>query len=124
MKKIVHGFTSKEGAMGYLNLHIELQKIIPYMVEWCDQRKLPFVITSTIRENIEGVSKSNTHPEGRAIDVSVKGWEADKIQEFESHWNKHGFCRSYGAISKEDGNPRLVLFHNGVGYHLHIQVKA
>lgn len=123
MKQITHDFKNSEAAKGFLSLNIEILKIIPYMIEWCDKNSLPFVITRSLSENIEGISKSDTHPEGRAIDVSVKGWPSDKIAEFENHWNNHGFCKSYGAISSSDGIQRLVKYHNGVGFHFHIQVK-
>lgn len=123
MKKVIHDFKDSEAAKGFLSLNIELLKIIPYMIEWCNKNNLQFVVTRGLAENIAGVSKSDTHPEGRAIDVSVKGWAADKIAEFENYWNCHGFCKSYGAISASDGIPRLVVFHNGVGFHLHIQTR-
>ncbi len=123
MKHITHDFKNSEAAKGFLSLDIELLKIIPYMIEWCNKNSVPFVVTRALSENIEDVSKSNTHPEGRAVDVSVKGWTADKIYEFEAYWNAHGFCKSYGAVSAKDGVARLVVYHSGVGFHLHLQVK-
>ena len=124
MKNITHDFKNYDSAKGLLSCHIELLKIIPYMIEWCSLRSVPFVITRGLSENIEGVSKSNSHPEGRAVDVSVKGWDSDKIDEFVKHWNNHGFCKNYGAISASDGVKRLVVFHTGTGPHFHISVRA
>lgn len=123
MISITHNFKDYEAANGYLSLDIDLLKIIPYMLEWCNKNSLPFIITRGLSENIQGVSKTDTHPEGRAIDVSIKHWPADKIVEFEKYWNAHGFCKSYGAFSNDDGIQRLVKFHNGTGPHIHIQTK-
>jgi len=66
-------------------------------------------------------SESNTHPEGRAFDVSVKGWKEEDI---------HG-CMKYvrrkvgnlGAISNKSNDHTIAVFHNvGLGPHLHFQV--
>ena len=123
MKKIIHDFKNEDASKGFLSLDIELLKIIPYMIEWCNKNNLPFVVTRGLSENIEGVSKSDTHPEGRAIDVSVKGWSKEKIENFISYWNASGFCKSYGAISASTSTPVLVVYHDGTAMHFHIQVK-
>ena len=123
MKQITHDFKNWDAAKGFLSIDLNLLKLIPLFLEWCNKNSLPFVVTRGLSENIEGVSKSDTHPEGRAIDVSVKGWPADKIAEFETFCNSSKECEEFGAISASDGKKRLVVYHVGTGPHFHIQTK-
>lgn len=91
-------------------------------VLYCKEYNLPCVITSIKgdRDNIK--SSSKTHSEGRAIDMSVKGWTDQHV---------HRFCfiinRDYSdiaAISSTDNVPRAAIFHDsGYGPHIHLQVK-
>lgn len=91
------------------------------MSQYCLDNNLPFVITRTIAKKLKA-STSDTHEQGRAFDVSVKGWNRDNIEKFvEFHNHKY---RDYGAISQRDRVARCVVYHDvGHGAHFHIQVK-
>ena len=90
---------------------------------WCENKKIPLVVTSAIRTEAENKTvgaKSRTHVEGRAIDISVKGWESEDIEramEFLKDEYYH-----WGAVSADSGKRNLVIFHNGTAPHLHIQI--
>ena len=89
---------------------------------YCYERNLPVVVTSAVRHNIDGVSVSNTHLEGRALDISVKGWSHGDINEAKDHFNEK--YKQFAAISASDYKPRLLVYHDvGLGEHLHMQIK-
>lgn len=95
-------------AFGWLNLFAE-------------QRGLgPVKITNIIRKFPQSVS--DTHPEGRALDFSIRGWTQEDIETIELQMRLQ--CEELAAISKQTGEPRLILFHNvGLGPHGHLQVS-
>jgi hypothetical protein len=101
---------------------MELRILAYEAFDWCAIRKLPVIITSIIRPRIPGVSKSDTHAQGRAVDISVKGWSVDQCLEFQDYMN-HNFGEQYGAISLTDGKPRACVYHGGTALHHHLQVK-
>lgn len=89
---------------------------------WCHSRKLRCCVTSIVRPLNDGISESKTHQEGRAIDLSVKGFTQEQIEELAAYINdKFKFC---GAISSKTMKPVTCLYHNnGNGWHFHIQVR-
>lgn len=107
----------------------ELEQVSPWLlviladvIMWALPRKLPIVVTSLMRELNDGISESHTHQEGRAFDLSVKGWQKENIDELAKY-----ICLKYeaiGAISSKDGISRACIYHNnGNGWHFHIQVR-
>ena len=106
-------------------VHPILFYIIADMNLWAYENGLPFEITRTVDEKIPGVSVSTTHQEGRAIDVSVRGWGVDIIDECIFHFNNK-YSEQYGAFSYSDGKPRLIPPPDHAGannLHLHIQIR-
>lgn len=102
----------------------KLLVLADYLMSHCETYNLPIVITSIIRPKIKGVSKSRTHEEGRAFDISVKGWSAHDVKFLVDAVNeKH----SIGAISLTDGKEREVIYEDGIkagtAPHLHFQVR-
>ncbi len=98
-------------------------RIIAYeLLEFCESRNLPVVITSIIRPMIPGVSKTDIHAKSRAFDVSVKGWNADNILECVDYINDL-LAEDLGAIAISDGKPRAVVYHVGTAPHLHCQTR-
>ena len=90
---------------------------------YCKEYKLPCKITSikTDRKNVR--SKSTTHEEGRAFDLSVTGWTEMHIHRFTYLMNSD--YREIGAISASDRNSRSAVYHDydGQGDHIHLQVR-
>lgn len=77
-------------------------------VAWfCSKRGLPLLFTSIIREGIPGVSVSKTHIEGRAFDISVKGWTERDILDL-VHWMNETF--NIGAISQKTGEENEIVY--------------
>ena len=92
-------------------------------VLYCKEYSLPCKITSIKgdRENVR--AKSRTHEDGRAFDLSTKGWTDMHIHRFLFLINSD--YREIGAISASDHNPRAAIYHDydGQGDHIHLQVK-
>lgn len=117
-------FKYNKDMLGLFLLKPILFFIIADMSLWAYKRKLPFVITRTIDEKIDGVSKFDQHAEGRACDVSVKQWDIDSIDAFIHHFNN--MYREYAAMSSRDGVARLIPPINHAGnenLHFHIQIR-
>lgn len=89
---------------------------------YCNEYNLPCEVTSLVSDR-EGVkATSTTHEEGRAFDLSVKGWTETHIHRFVYLMNRD--YADIAAISESDHKPRAVVYHNsGYGEHLHIQVR-
>jgi hypothetical protein len=89
---------------------------------YCYEERLPLVITRVVDERIPGVSVSDTHGEGRAIDISVNGWSDYDISKFVKKFNKK-YSKKYGAFSYSDGKPRFAVYHDGTAMHIHLQIR-
>lgn len=74
---------------------------------YCFKRKLPLLFSSIIREGILGVSTSRTHIEGRAFDISVKGWTERDILDLVL-WVNETF--KIGAVSASTGKDAAAVY--------------
>jgi len=90
---------------------------------YCKEYKLPCKFTSFKSDRVGVRAKTKTHSEGRAFDLSVKGWGDVQIHRFVFMMNND--YRDIAAVSASDGNPRAAVYHeyNGQGSHIHLQVK-
>lgn len=89
---------------------------------YCAEHKLPFIVTSLIsdRENVQ--SKSRTHEQGRAADISTVGWTETHIHRFQYLMNR--WYSDIAAISFSEKKPIAALYHDaGYGSHMHLQVR-
>lgn len=111
----------------FLSLAIPLQIMFLDFKKYCSDRSLPVpVITRIIDERIPGVSKTDTHKDGRAIDISSKGWHADEIEDVVSYFAVK--YEDWGAIpfpthDTPYPDPNPLVHHYGVGYHFHLQIR-
>lgn len=111
--------------IGLMFLPIPLLFIVTDIISFCDKRGMPVVITRTVDNMIPGVSKTNTHAEGRAVDFRVFEWKAsDRDALLEYINNKYASAYGTGpagmppkALIYEDGQTR------GTGPHLHAQIR-
>jgi len=98
--------------------------IADFVVDYATDHDLPILFTSIIRPRIKGVSKSVTHEEGRAFDLSVRGWNRVLIDKLVILTNDKFHI---GAISITDGKEREAVYEDGItaglGAHLHFQVR-
>ena len=91
-----------------------------FTMNFAKDRNLPLVFTSIIREKLDG-SVSKTHEQGRAFDISTKGWSDDHIKHFLTIINS---SFNVGAISLSDGKEKEAIYHDiGLGAHIHVQCK-
>ena len=90
---------------------------------YCHENGLPCKFTSIMSDRKNVISKSKTHEDFRAFDLSVKGWPSVHIHRFVFIMNND--YRDIAAISASDLTPRAVIYHSfkGQGEHLHMQVK-
>lgn len=108
--------------IGLLSVNPFLFFIFADVSLWCYKRNLPVVVTSTVRDKIKGVSVSTTHEESRAIDMSVRGYDLNDIDELVLYVNTK-FAEEYGAFSYSDGKPRVAVYHSGTDWHIHFQCR-
>jgi hypothetical protein len=91
------------------------------------QREVPghdLTITRTIDEKIPGVSVSDTHKYGRAIDIRTKDLPRTAVKLIEKELNLL-LGEVMGAISLKDGQKRFCVLEdfNGENEHFHIQIR-
>lgn len=117
-------FKSQTGKSRALFLHPLAFMLLGEMIQWCVDNNLSCVITdtvSTISEDTYLKRVSSTHRDGRAFDISSKGWSDDNIKTFMDY-----FSTKYSKIAavNSDNEPVLIVYHNaGTGYHLHVQIN-
>lgn len=117
---------AKKGVDARLDsLSVEALLVLCDVVLWCRSKQLRCVISdavSTKAEDDKLQRVSSTHREGRAFDLSTRGWARETIDEC---IRVFGFKYRHIAAVAQDGSPRLVYFHNaGTGEHLHFQVHS
>jgi len=106
-----------------LNLHPITAALLFYSFIWAKQRELPFVVTDTVSTEQEDKDLGRvltSHKDGRAWDLSLRGWtHDDQTDYFIEFTDKFGHL---GALTTS-GERRLIVIHNnGNGYHLHFQI--
>lgn len=103
-------------------IHPILLNVLTDFIIWSHTRNLPVVLTRIIDEKIPGISTSNTHAEGRAIDISIKGWDVDSIDQCRHYFNKK--YQDVAAIGEQSKRPILIPYiEHGTASHIHIQIK-
>ena len=115
---------AKPGVVDRLDfLCVEAFMVLCDVILWARSKQPPVVISdavTTLEEDQKLARVSSTHREGRAFDISTRGWSKDLIDECVRVF---GFKYRNIAALGQDGSPRLVYFHNaGTGDHLHFQV--
>ena len=101
-----------------LNLTENMKELLLGASWWFNMHEFDFVITSikSDRENVK--SKSNTHEDGRAVDIRSRELNEKHIKRFIQ------FCEDnyshIGAISSKDLKVRPCVYHDN---HFHLQVR-
>jgi hypothetical protein len=88
-------------------------------------------ITRTCGDMIDGVSKTDIHSSGRAIDIRTKDWFADlpedvataKKMRIQKKLNML-LSEKFGAISSSTHERVFAYYHIGTAEHLHIQIGS
>lgn len=104
-------------------LCVEANLVLCDVLLWCFNRGIVPVITEavTTKDEDDALNRtSSTHREGRAFDISTRGWKRDLIDECVRVFSFK--YRNIGAVMS-NGDTKVVYFHNaGTGPHLHFQV--
>ncbi len=85
---------------------------------------LPIRITSHLEDKNHPRPKVrvfNTHKDGRALDLSVRGWSRSKMVELCKRMNKE--LAHFGAISYYSKKAKPCVLHRGRGLHIHLQSR-
>ena len=106
-------------------IHHKLRFILEDMARWVNAHGFRFVITDLLSDSFvdERLGRvSTSHADGRAADISIKGWPKDFQVKFETFFE--AAYKDLGAFSKRTGKINLVEIHdNGNGPHAHIQIR-
>lgn len=104
----------------FLELNPWLMVVFGEFCAYARYHGLPVVVTS-IKDEAEG-RKSETHEDGRAIDISSIGWSDFHIQRLSYHLNVK-YSELIGTAPR--GKDPIVCLHHdsGSGYHFHLQVR-
>jgi len=106
-----------------LYMHPIMSLILIDMYWFCMSKNMNFTVTdtvSTIEEDAKINRRHATHREGRAFDLSVKGWGKKFRKEFCEHFNKKYYNEA--AISSSSLQRILCVDHVGTAAHIHVQV--
>ena len=88
---------------------------------YCQAHGLPFVVTS-MKSDREGIGKTRVHNDGRAFDLSIKGFSKTHIKRLVNHIN--GDFKELGAYSLSNGKQRVAVYGDAAHLdHIHFQVK-
>ena len=90
---------------------------------------IEITITRTCDEMIDGISKTDIHSTGRALDIRTKNWFTDfspenaeiKKKRIEKILNKE-LSERFGAVSRRTGKKVFAYYHIGTAEHLHLQI--
>lgn len=103
-------------------LHPALLIMLSHALMFCSQYDIKCKVTSIIADRDDVRPSSKTHSDGRAVDISVKGWSKFHIKEFINYMEEN--FSDIAAISASDKKPRPAVYHNvGWGDHIHLQVR-
>jgi len=107
-----------------LFIHPLAMMIMAEMIHWAHVRGIPVSITETLtteEEDSKLKRVSTSHREGRAFDISTRGWTEDQIKLF-----MEDFSKKYASLAAigSSGNPALIVRHDtGRGDHFHVQIN-
>lgn len=105
------------------NVSQSLRIIMYEFVNYAEVHNKPVLVTRIIAPEIPGISKSKTHSEKRAVDISSKDWTIEEGHNCERFLNDL-LAEKLGAISFSDGLPRVCVYHNaGLKLHFHLQTR-
>lgn len=96
--------------------------LLSEVINFCNHKRLPCVITSLITDRVGLVTRSRTHQDGRAFDISIKDWTKMDIEDCTNHFNT--YYRNIAAISAETKKPLAAKYGDKDHLdHIHFQVR-
>lgn len=122
LKEAPYTFKHKKDRLLFSNTRLELQEIFLALCQFCIVNELPRpTITSTIRGRLTR-SISDTHSEGRAIDIRSWVYSRKEINELCHFINKE--CADQYGTGPSGNYPKCLIYEDiGKNSHMHLQVK-
>jgi hypothetical protein len=118
-------FKTKKVELRFKEVHPIQIEICKEMDKWLlnyDGSQLEITDAKTTLKEDEALNRvSSSHREGRAIDISVNGWDKQKVSDFCLYFsNKYHLM---GAVSLSDNIRRFIVWRkHGSGAHIHTQL--
>jgi hypothetical protein len=116
-------YKSAEVKAGFQGLHPKLRQICSEMADYCAERGQTFLLTETVTTaaHDQALARvSDSHQEGRAVDIRTRDW----TEAFRNGFMKE-FTKRYGAIGAFSKNLQrnFLVYHDaGNGAHIHAQI--
>lgn len=121
-KDASYTFKHKKDRLLFSYTRLELQIIFLDLCQFCEINELPRpTITSTIRGRLTR-SISDTHSEGRAIDIRSWVYNRKEIDVLCNYVNKK-YAKQYGTGPKGKLAKCLIYEEIGKNSHMHLQIK-
>jgi hypothetical protein len=92
--------------------------VLTAAIMYCKKNNLPCRITSLISDRGKVNAVSKTHDTGRAVDLSIRGWNSVDCQRFCFKLNTE--YEDIAAISYSDRRARCAILKHD---HIHLQVR-
>jgi hypothetical protein len=103
------------------SMDAKIHTIAKFFIGYAEARGLRVLFTSLIRTENDGMSKSRTHQEGRAVDCSVRGWTVKEMNDCREYLDV--VCSNIGAITTSGKIVVALLHDSGHSLHLHLQCR-
>lgn len=122
MMKVIECFKIQSDSKHILHLHPFVLMVALEMIIYVNANGYSTLLTSIIRTPDESRrlgSKSDTHEQGRAFDLRVRGWTKDFMHKFDNYFSRK--YKGHGAYNSK-GEEKLIVIHGeGENLHAHIQ---
>lgn len=116
-------FKTKKIEERFQDLHGKLQEICIIMNEWCEARGIEFRITeawTSVHEDMRVGRQSSTHRDKRAVDIGLKGWSKQDIEDFVDYFDD---CYGNLGAMSSSGERRLIVYGDTRHMdHIHVQL--
>lgn len=117
MRKRLH-FKDGVNLSDFQYIHPNLLIVLGHFCAFAIKKGLPVWISSMFSDPVKN-RQSKTHEQGRAVDISPRGWTTEEIDAVIKYVEE--VAGHLGAI--KDGVRRAIYFHDsGTGDHFHLQV--
>lgn len=89
---------------------------------YASKKNMPSIIVTRVIDERLPESISDTHMEGRAIDVSVSNLVPQQYIDLVDYCNMRSKYRMWGAVGINSGKRMLCVLHASPINHLHLQI--
>jgi hypothetical protein len=116
-------YKNKEVEDGYASIHPIVKELCETANKWSlAYDKEPITLTDTLSNPARDKQlnrESPAHSQGRAVDIRVNDWSAQKITAFQKHFNTKFIYLGY---IRRSNNQRILMYLHGEGANRHIHM--